>query len=56
MDYRAKVLIVEDNFLVGEMIQGVVEEAGYTVVGRAMDGRQGVEMLPPIKSGPTLAV
>ncbi len=44
MDYRVKALVVEDNFLVGEMIQGVAEEAGYTVVGRATDGRQGVKM------------
>jgi AmiR/NasT family two-component response regulator len=44
MDYRVRVLIAEDNFLVGEMIQGVAEEAGYIVVGRAMDGRQAVEM------------
>ena len=28
MGYQAKVLIAEDNFLVGEMIQGVVEDAG----------------------------
>ena len=45
MGYRAKVLIAEDNFLVGEMIQGVVEDAGCMVVGRAMDGRQAVEMV-----------
>jgi len=44
MDYRVKVLIAEDNFLVGEMIQGMAEQAGYTVVGRATDGRQAVEM------------
>jgi len=44
MDYRVKVLIAEDNFLVGEMIQGMAEGAGYTVVGRATDGRQAVEM------------
>ena len=44
MDYRVKVLIAEDSFLVGEMIQTMAEEAGYTVVGRATDGRQAVEM------------
>jgi YesN/AraC family two-component response regulator len=44
MGYQAKVLIAEDNFLVGEMIQGVAEDAGCMVVGRAMNGRQAVEM------------
>ena len=44
MDTQVKVLIAEDNFLVGEMIQGVAEDAGCVVVGRATDGRQAVEM------------
>src|SRR5512135_1777384 len=44
MNYQVKTLIAEDNFLVGEMIQGVAEEAGCTVIGRATDGRQAVEM------------
>ncbi len=44
MNYQVKTLIAEDNFLVGEMIQGVAEDAGCIVVGRATDGRQAVEM------------
>ncbi len=44
-----KVLIAEDSFLVGEMIQGVAEEAGCTVVGRAIDGRQAVEMATKLR-------
>lgn len=44
MSTKIKVLIAEDDFLVGEMIQSVAEEAGCTVVGRASDGRQAVEM------------
>ena len=44
MNYQVKTLIAEDSFLVGEMIQGVAEEAGCTVIGRATDGRQAVEM------------
>ena len=39
-----RVLIVEDDFLVAEMVEGVLEEAGYPVVGKATDGRQAVEM------------
>ncbi len=44
MDPQGKILIAEDNFLVGEMIQALAEDAGYIVVGRANDGRQAVEM------------
>jgi AmiR/NasT family two-component response regulator len=49
MSYQVRVLIAEDNFLVGEMIQGVAEEAGCTVVGRATDGRQAVEMTTKLR-------
>ncbi len=38
-----RVLIVEDDTLVGQIIQMQVEEVGYVVAGRAMDGRQAVE-------------
>ena len=49
MGCQVKVLIAEDSFLVGEMIQAVVEEAGCTVVGRAADGRQAVEMTTELR-------
>ncbi len=49
MGYPVKVLIAEDNFLVSEMIQSVAEEAGCAVVGRAMDGRQAVEMTAELR-------
>ncbi len=49
MSYQVKTLIAEDSFLVGEMIQGVAEEAGCTVVGRAIDGRQAVEMTAQLR-------
>jgi two-component system sensor histidine kinase/response regulator len=40
-----RVLIAEDDYLVGEMIKEMFEEAGnYTVVGKATDGLQAVEM------------
>ncbi len=39
-----RVLIVEDDYLVAEMIQGVLEEYGYIIAGRAMDGKQAVAM------------
>jgi AmiR/NasT family two-component response regulator len=41
---QARVLIVEDDFLVGVMIQGLLEEAGYSVAGKALDSYQAVEM------------
>jgi two-component system, response regulator PdtaR len=40
-----RVLIVEDDSLVSEMIHGLVEDLQYRVVGKANDGRQGVEMV-----------
>ena len=39
-----QVLIVEDAPVVGQMIRGVLEDMGYTVVGKAIDGLQAVEM------------
>ncbi len=38
------ILIAEDDFIVGEAIQKKLEDLGYTVVGKAPDGRQAVEM------------
>ena len=38
---NSRVLIADDKYLVGEMIQGLLEDAGYSVVGRAIDGRTG---------------
>jgi len=40
-----RVLIVEDDSLVSEMIHGLVEDLQYRVVGKANDGRQGVDMV-----------
>jgi signal transduction histidine kinase len=39
-----RVLIVEDDILVGEMIQGLLEELGYVVAGKAYNGVEAVEM------------
>ncbi len=38
------VLIVEDDFMVSEVIQKEIEELGYKVVGKVPDGRQAIEM------------
>lgn len=39
-----RVLIVEDDALVGEVIYALLEQIGYTVIGEASDGGQAVEM------------
>ena len=44
-----RILIVEDESLVSEMIQGMVEDIGYTVAGRAADGQQALDMVPPLQ-------
>ncbi len=39
-----KILIVEDDFLVSEMIEGELIDEGYEIIGRAMDGLSAVEL------------
>lgn len=46
---ETRVLIAEDETLVGEMIQGVVEDIGYLVVGRATNGQQALDMIPVLQ-------
>lgn len=41
---QTRVLVVEDDFLVGQMIQGLLEELGYNLVGKALDSYQAIEM------------
>jgi AmiR/NasT family two-component response regulator len=41
---KVRVLIAEDDYLVSRMIEGLLEEIGYTVVGVAGDGLETVEM------------
>ncbi len=41
---ETRVLVVEDDFVVSEMIRKRVEILGYTVVGEARNGQQAVEM------------
>ena len=49
MQKDTQVLIVEDAPLVGTMIQGLLEDIGYTVVGKAIDGLQAVEMTQSLR-------
>jgi diguanylate cyclase (GGDEF)-like protein/PAS domain S-box-containing protein len=44
-----RVLIVEDDSLVCEMLQGILEDMEYVVVGRAADGYQAIELTHKLK-------
>jgi AmiR/NasT family two-component response regulator len=40
-----RVLIAEDDYLVGEMIKGMLADMGYTIVGHAADGIEATRMV-----------
>jgi AmiR/NasT family two-component response regulator len=40
-----RVLIVEDDFLVAQMVRGQLAQIGYEVAGHAVDGAQAVELI-----------
>ena len=44
-----RVLIAEDDFLVGEMIEGALDDMGYIVIGKATNGRQAVELTQSLR-------
>ena len=48
-----RVLIAEDDYLAAEMINQLLGRLGYTVVGRAVDGQQAVEMTVQLAGTPT---
>lgn len=43
------VLVAEDDPLVSEMVQGILTDLGYRVVGEAIDGQQVVELTRQLK-------
>jgi len=49
---RVRVLIVEDDYWAGEMIKSLLQEAGHSVVGRAMSGEQAIERLEELSGTP----
>jgi two-component system, sensor histidine kinase and response regulator len=49
IEKNIRVLVAEDDYLVSEMIQGLLEEQGYSVAGAAMDGYQAIEMVEQLK-------
>ncbi len=44
-----RILIAEDDFLAGEMIKSLLGELGYTCAGKAVNGRQAVEMTQTLR-------
>jgi len=45
----SKLLIVEDEAIIGLQLEGTLESMGYEVVGRAMSGKEAVEMAKKYK-------
>lgn len=45
----AKILIVDDSITSRKMLKGILEEAGYEVVGEAQDGVQGTKLYSELK-------
>ncbi|MEA1910959.1 MAG: response regulator, partial [Spirochaetota bacterium] len=44
-----KILIAEDDFLVSEMIEGELVNAGYEVIGKAVNGKIAIELTQTLK-------
>jgi signal transduction histidine kinase len=44
-----RALIAEDDYLVSELIKGLLEDMGHTVVGEATDGTEAVEMTQSLR-------
>ena len=46
---QIRALIIEDDYLVSEMIRGTLEELNLNVIGEASSGREGVELTQALK-------
>ena len=44
-----RVMVAEDDYLVGEMIKGLLQDVGYTVAGEAANGIEAVEMTESLR-------
>lgn len=49
MTKKFRILLAEDEYLVAEMVGGILKELGHTVVGKATDGQQAVAMTEKLK-------
>ena len=43
--HKIRVLMAEDDYLVGKMIRGMLEKIGYTIVGEATDGAEALSLV-----------
>jgi len=46
---NVRVLIAEDNYMVGETIKVMLEETEYVAVGKTMNGREAVEITQALR-------
>ncbi len=46
---NVKIVIAEDDFLVSEMVEGELLNAGYEVIGKAVDGQEAVDLTMALK-------
>lgn len=44
-----RILIAEDDYLVGEMIRGMLLEMGYVIIGQASDGMEATELTQSLR-------
>lgn len=49
MHQEIRILIVEDEALAAEMLWGMLEERGYAVIGKAVNGAQAVELTQSLR-------
>ncbi len=53
MESLTRVLIVEDETLISELLYGLLEDLGCTVVGKAADGQQAIAMVGKLVGTPS---
>ncbi|MBF0140025.1 MAG: response regulator transcription factor [Magnetococcales bacterium] len=53
-DKKNTVLLIDDDFAIRMMFRKLLEEAGFSVIGEAEDGREGVELHNALKPDITL--
>ncbi|RME49425.1 MAG: response regulator [Caldilineae bacterium] len=47
--HKVRVLMAEDDYLVGKMIRGMLEKIGYTIVGEATDGTEALSLVQALR-------
>jgi len=47
--HEIRVLMAEDDYLVGKMIRGMLQKIGYTIVGEATDGAEALSLVQTLR-------